>query len=35
MVDTSGEKQILTAPGANRMLTVRDLEAAGEPSAII
>jgi ribokinase len=35
MVDTSGEKQILTAPGANRMITVRDVEAAGEPSAII
>jgi ribokinase len=34
MVDTSGEKQILTAPGANRMLTVRDLEAAAELAAM-
>jgi ribokinase len=34
MVDTSGEKQILTAPGANRMLTVRNLEAAAELAAM-
>ena len=30
MVDAAGEKQILTAPGANRCLTVRDIAHAGE-----
>src|SRR5258708_310818 len=30
MVDAAGEKQILTAPGANRRLTVRDIAHAGE-----
>ncbi len=30
MVDAAGEMQILTAPGANRRLTVRDIAHAGE-----
>src|SRR5205823_152886 len=30
MVDAGGEKQILTAPGANRRLAVRDVAHAGE-----
>lgn len=30
MVDAQGEKQILTAPGANRTLASADIEAAGE-----
>jgi ribokinase len=30
MIDAKGEKQILTAPGANRRLTVRDIAHAGE-----
>src|ERR687888_857326 len=30
MVNRQGEKQILTAPGANRKLSVRDIAAAGE-----
>lgn len=30
MVDAAGEKQIMTAPGANRRVTVRDIAQAGE-----